>query len=93
VRAGVWPVRIDARVGEQRGLAVYARENVMPRRARRSMFGVRYKLVVPNSVVSLQPRSSARINTTFIARSATATLPMKATAAHTARIAHCFFMA
>lgn len=29
------------------------------------MFGVRYKRVVPCSVVSLQPRSSAKIKTTL----------------------------
>ena len=51
--AGDRPVSMLARVGEHRGLEEYARVNVMPRFARRSMFGVRYSDVVPYSVVSL----------------------------------------
>lgn len=39
-RAGLSPVSTLARVGEQSGLAEYARVNVIPRAARRSMFGV-----------------------------------------------------
>ena len=65
VRAGLSPVKMEARVGEQSGLDEYARVNIIPRAASRSIFGVLYSFVVPNSVVSLQPRSSARIRTTF----------------------------
>ena len=53
-----------ARVGEQIGLA-YALENVMPRLASRWMFGVSYSDVFPYSVVSAQPRSSAKIRMMF----------------------------
>lgn len=40
VLAGLRPVRIAERVGEQSGLAEYARENVIPRLASRWRFGV-----------------------------------------------------
>ena len=40
VRAGLSPVRMLARVGEQSGLEEYARVKVMPRAASRSTFGV-----------------------------------------------------
>jgi hypothetical protein len=40
VRAGLSPVRMADRVGEQSGLAEYAREKVIPRRASRSTLGV-----------------------------------------------------
>jgi len=47
VRAGLSPVSTADRVGEHSGLAEYACEKVIPRFARRSMFGVLYNLVCP----------------------------------------------
>src|SRR5512146_297150 len=59
-REAYWPVRIEARLGEQSGVVWNALSNWAPSRARRSMCGV-FMYGCPEAPVSSKRRSSTRI--------------------------------
>src|SRR5262245_56027130 len=63
-RLAYWPVRIEARFGEQIGVVWKARSNSAPSRARRSMCGV-FMYGWPPAPNSSKRRSSIRMTRKF----------------------------